>query len=197
MKSNMVVKLGLVAAALAFAAPSSAVVAPITVTDSVAGSSGAWVHNFTVTNNLPNTNDIYFFGVSLGGNNIAGSPGVWDGTVTSSWSNDSYGGSALNYDNIWLNFNSTGLITPGSSLSGFKALDTGAVAATSVPWFAYAGHGYYYDVGCFHCGSNPGFEGVTTAGSGAVPEPASWALMVSGFGLMGAALRRRKTVVTA
>ena len=31
----------------------------------------------------------------------------------------------------------------------------------------------------------------------AVPEPASWALMISGFGLAGAALRRRRTVVAA
>ncbi len=33
---------------------------------------------------------------------------------------------------------------------------------------------------------------------GAVPEPATWALMISGFGMAGVALRRRKTVaVTA
>ena len=33
---------------------------------------------------------------------------------------------------------------------------------------------------------------------GAVPEPTTWALMISGFGLAGAALRRRRTaVVTA
>ena len=32
---------------------------------------------------------------------------------------------------------------------------------------------------------------------GGVPEPASWALMISGFGLAGAALRRRRTVVAA
>ena len=30
---------------------------------------------------------------------------------------------------------------------------------------------------------------------GSVPEPASWAMMVSGFGLAGAAMRRRKTSV--
>jgi PEP-CTERM motif len=30
--------------------------------------------------------------------------------------------------------------------------------------------------------------------SGAVPEPASWALMLSGFGLAGAAMRRRQSV---
>lgn len=31
--------------------------------------------------------------------------------------------------------------------------------------------------------------------AGGVPEPASWALMISGFGLSGAALRRRRSVV--
>ena len=33
--------------------------------------------------------------------------------------------------------------------------------------------------------------------NGGVPEPASWALMIGGFGLAGAALRRRRSVVTA
>lgn len=36
------------------------------------------------------------------------------------------------------------------------------------------------------------FEGVS-----AVPEPATWAMMITGFGLAGAALRRRRTAVTA
>jgi len=31
------------------------------------------------------------------------------------------------------------------------------------------------------------------AGAGAVPEPASWALMIGGFGVIGAAMRRRRT----
>ncbi|HLZ76839.1 PEPxxWA-CTERM sorting domain-containing protein [Phenylobacterium sp.] len=34
-------------------------------------------------------------------------------------------------------------------------------------------------------------------GGGAVPEPASWALMIGGFGLAGAALRRRRKIVHA
>ena len=32
-------------------------------------------------------------------------------------------------------------------------------------------------------------------GSAAVPEPAAWALMISGFGMAGAMLRRRKTIL--
>jgi hypothetical protein len=34
---------------------------------------------------------------------------------------------------------------------------------------------------------------VTTADAAAVPEPASWAMMISGFGLVGGAMRRRVT----
>lgn len=39
--------------------------------------------------------------------------------------------------------------------------------------------------------------GTITGGlpTGGVPEPASWALMIAGFGLMGAALRRRKPAI--
>ena len=33
--------------------------------------------------------------------------------------------------------------------------------------------------------------------NGAVPEPASWALMIGGFGLVGASLRRRRTALAA
>lgn len=34
-------------------------------------------------------------------------------------------------------------------------------------------------------------------GAGVIPEPAAWALMITGFGLVGAAARRRRTCVTA
>ncbi len=38
------------------------------------------------------------------------------------------------------------------------------------------------------------FSAITEA-DGAVPEPASWALMVAGFGLAGAAMRRQRAIV--
>lgn len=39
--------------------------------------------------------------------------------------------------------------------------------------------------------------GVTTSPGPAVPEPASWAMLVAGFGLVGAAARRRTAAATA
>ncbi len=41
--------------------------------------------------------------------------------------------------------------------------------------------------------SDPGPVDYTVTISGAVPEPASWALMMAGFGLLGGALRRQRT----
>lgn len=42
-----------------------------------------------------------------------------------------------------------------------------------------------------------GAAGYVVEYSGAVPEPATWALMIGGFGLMGASLRRRRTAGAA
>jgi hypothetical protein len=39
---------------------------------------------------------------------------------------------------------------------------------------------------------------ISEAGGGVIPEPAAWAMMIAGFGLVGAGLRRRReTAVTA
>jgi hypothetical protein len=39
-------------------------------------------------------------------------------------------------------------------------------------------------------------DGVSITPTGAVPEPATWAMMLGGFALVGAAMRRRPTVVS-
>ncbi|THD61660.1 MAG: PEP-CTERM sorting domain-containing protein [Phenylobacterium sp.] len=41
------------------------------------------------------------------------------------------------------------------------------------------------------------FDWVNDPTSGGVPEPASWALMIAGFGMAGATLRRRRVAVAA
>jgi hypothetical protein len=44
---------------------------------------------------------------------------------------------------------------------------------------------------------NPTGLRVEMTGTAAVPEPASWAMLIAGFGLVGAAARRRRTVIAA
>jgi hypothetical protein len=46
-------------------------------------------------------------------------------------------------------------------------------------------------------GGQSGRFGSWTASEEGIPEPASWALMISGFGVSGAALRRRRATATA
>lgn len=49
--------------------------------------------------------------------------------------------------------------------------------------------------------SDEGIDNLITNGAGSVvggvPEPTTWALLVGGFGLVGVAARRRRTVVAA
>jgi hypothetical protein len=104
---------------------------------------------------------------------------------------------------------------PGAYVTLTK-LGGGTFDLTSFDFFAYndfsvSATGYatlnYYGTG----GTvNPGFLGVSSVtfyGSGSqeldnitvnggVPEPASWAMMLGGFGLVGGAMRRRRAAVT-
>jgi len=41
------------------------------------------------------------------------------------------------------------------------------------------------------------WSGLTAGTSGVVPEPASWAMLIAGFGLVGASARRRRQTVSA
>lgn len=161
------------------------------VSYTVAGSSGNWTLDFTVTSTfLPGEGNFYFFGVVLGsGRNIAGSPSGWDPNTWTSWNNSAFGGSSTVYNNNWIDLTfGTGApsIAPGETLSGFQAISSDSVAPTSVNWFAYASEGTYTGTGNFNTATNPGFEGTATV----VPEPATMAIL--GLGAAALASRRRR-----
>lgn len=187
------------ALSIATATPASAI-EPISVTYTVSGTSGAYTYNFSITNNDTGTAGIYFFGVASLAQNITGSPaGGWiQANIPPNFSNASYGGSATIYSNLWCTGSLSGCnnasgINSGQTLSGFTVLDTGTSILSALPWFAYAYNGVdTNNDGHFYSDTNPGFEGQAALVISAVPEPATWALMLLGFGAVGVSLRRRR-----
>ena len=76
------------------------------------------------------------------------------------------------------------LLTSGS-------LDTNALALSTVAFGQNSTSGLIFQYG--QDGFNGGIQNVTFSfASGNVPEPASWAMLIAGFGLTGAAMRRRQ-----
>jgi len=51
--------------------------------------------------------------------------------------------------------------------------------------------------GCYGSVFSVTDSGFDAGGTGAVPEPASWAMLIAGFGLTGAAMRRRRVTAVA
>ena len=85
---------------------------------------------------------------------------------------------------------------------GFTGTGSGAVQQFFVPTGAsrlFLGStdlfGWYNNSGTFTVTIN-GVNG-SGGGGGGVPEPATWAMMITGFGLAGATLRRRRAMQTA
>lgn len=102
----------------------------------------------------------------------------------------------------------TGLLAPGSYPTTGVSNDN--ILKTDDPYLDLAGFSFtisggpspiniYYDGGYDYIrgmnGQNTGtitsFTVTPAGGAGAVPEPATWAMLVSGFGLVGAGMRRR------
>jgi hypothetical protein len=92
----------------------------------------------------------------------------------------SVGAAGLTYDDTIV-----GYVNGGFSFTGTGS-DTITIAGKTNPseWFVD-------DVSISDTGRNVGPSG-PGGGAGGVPEPASWALMILGFGGVGAALRRRQ-----
>jgi opacity protein-like surface antigen len=63
--------------------------------------------------------------------------------------------------------------------------------------YSYTVIGSGSDTLAFRSFQKPAFTGIDAVSLTAVPEPASWALLIAGFGLTGAAIRRRRAAVAA
>lgn len=96
-------------------------------------------------------------------------------------------------------------ITLTGTLGGHAVYTQSFVVNTTSPTFEVFNHGHVDNVVFSSSGGtdNPNFRGGGThfaldnlTVNGAVPEPASWAMMIAGFALVGSAMRRRTTNVT-
>jgi hypothetical protein len=134
--------------------------------------------------------------------------------------------SGANYIGYTLYINYNNIISESSGSGSYFFYDTGGSATASTLSFDFGTPGnflLFYDTKyalCFFANSTcvgepapsssiyfsplnasgylPRSSGVEViATTGAVPEPASWALLVVGFGLVGVAARRRKAAVAA
>jgi|JI10StandDraft_1071094.scaffolds.fasta_scaffold226895_3 hypothetical protein len=86
------------------------------------------------------------------------------------------GSQVLDGANIW-----SGPAFGGDRAKGFRVYyDFGGAKVTSI---------------VFSTGASNAFEFDGLAGTVAVPEPATWAMMIMGFGVAGAKLRRRRTAI--
>jgi uncharacterized protein YjiK len=87
-----------------------------------------------------------------------------------------------------------GKIVSSYDLSGFKSLVDPTNAGGKFEGLTLDQSGNIYLVSDDGDGPNQSYL-VKLSYTGAVPEPASWAMMISGFGLLGGAVRRRKAAV--
>jgi hypothetical protein len=86
-----------------------------------------------------------------------------------------------------VSFNSLGEFSPLGTLSGFTK---GPAKLTVSFTQTFEDNGSFSD-------SAPAISGSFTLSSAPIPEPASWAMLIAGFGLVGVAARRRQATVVA
>jgi len=85
------------------------------------------------------------------------------------------------------------LIDVDSGNTGTTVLGSGLVGSTGFANFSNGGRA----TGTFVAHGVDGAQLLITAVTPGIPEPAAWGLMIMGFGLAGAALRRRQPVAAA
>ncbi|THD70535.1 ice-binding family protein [Phenylobacterium sp.] len=111
-------------------------------------------------------------------NGNANSGVYWDvGSSATLGTTTAFAGDILARDSITLNTSATILCGRAIALTGAVTMDTNTISD--------------------NCASSGAGGGGAGGGGGPVPEPSAWALMIIGFGGMGAVLRRRRGMVAA
>ncbi|WP_439544767.1 PEPxxWA-CTERM sorting domain-containing protein [Sandarakinorhabdus sp.] len=97
----------------------------------------------------------------------------------------------------WAVFTTSLAITAGQ-VFGIEPVTSAFAASWHFGGFYGGGRDYFLSGGSFQpqqTGQSGGFRtfvDISPVSGGAVPEPASWAMLIAGFGLVGAAARRRR-----
>jgi hypothetical protein len=184
---------------IGFALQTPLTASPINVSYTTTGSPGDWTLNFSVNNNLIGFPGqfLFLFGVLLSSNDSVGSAPYF--FAYGSFDPVGLGGPDINYNNVWLGNGPEISYLPGTTASGFEAVDSDAVAPSSNEWYVfttcdisgfcfldspYTGSGSFYNDPS-HYGT--GFDGVAMP-TNAAPEPSTFALIA--VGVAGAALLR-------
>ena len=134
----------------------------------------------------------YVCGVGASPCYFDGTSGGIDTTAVTTTTNDTYKFTTGSQGNFFINFGAIGVAITNVALGGVSGV---ADAFGTYTWFEPAGG--TYDLTFTATKGGKGLHQFSaTAGLLAVPEPAMWIMMIGGFALCGAALRRRRTSAT-